>query len=571
MTQLEQLPQLSGTPIEGGEAFVYFSTSEPQIVYKKYKTPRISTQASRLIEQNRFINALRPSDRARLTEAVTWPLALYGTEQKIEGCKMQKVSNHFYFSATVANVNKERITQLDYLIDTKWWSKPAVKSSGRIIVEMAARIEICYEYLLTLQSIWENNAFYGDVSPKNLLWTLSPYPRVMFLEGDSICITSDPNLEEIHTNGWFPNSQLKDLTSRDRSLGGLLVFRIIKEDLNTRPQAIDNYSGNQSSILKASRNLWQTGSSQHLDELIKALHSQRSQRLIRLALNRAIDKGHAIEVLRHQPSAPSAEEQEVINLAHKQITIEELLSHSTTTRRHALLRRRVPMPGFQFDITSPIEKQATKDTDLKRLVNELDFENAASQFLRKQKTFKLTSEIIRSLQHFLVQLEPAAIRQAKSVDESIEITWAWPLDTSINALIITGSLKNEISFRHVLLWDNFTNRAYIKPKLAKFIDHLSVQWALLIDDGCVITPSHFWTSLDDCQKSPDPQRFPTTPRDNILIHQRPQLSPQPLNYNFAQPQLTRVNLINQFQRTRVARLLKKFGLIIWKKIIRRYP
>lgn len=569
MTQLEQLPQLSGTPIEGGEAFVYFDTSDPQIVYKRYKTPRIGTQASRLIEQNRFINALRPSDRARLTEAVTWPLALYGTEQKIDGCKMQKVSNHFYFSATVGNVNKERITQLDYLIDTKWWSKPAVKSTGQLLVEMTARIEICHEYLLTLQSIWENNAFYGDVSPKNLLWTLSPYPRVMFLEGDSICITSDPNLEEIHTNGWFPNSQLKDLTSRDRSLGGLLVFRIIKEDLNARPQAIDNYSGNQSSILKASRNLWQTGSTQHLDELIKALHSQRSQRLVRLALNRAIDKGHAIEVLRHQPSAPSAEELEVINLAHKQITIEELLSDSKTTRRRDLLRRRVPMPGFEFDITSSIEKQATKDTDLKRLVNELDFENAASQFLQKQKAFKLTSEVIRSLQHFLVQLEPAAIRQSKSADQSIELTWAWPLETSVNALVITGSFENKISFRHVFLWDNVTSRASIKPKLAQFVDHLSIQWALVIHDGTVITPTQFWGSLDDCQKSLDSQRLPTSPIDNILFHRRPQPPPQPLNYNFAQPQLNKFKRINRFQKTRVGRLIQKFALNIWKKLTRR--
>jgi len=571
--QLERLPQLTGTPIKGGESLVYFSASDPDIVFKKYKTPRTHENARRAIEQNRFINALRPSDKRRLTETITWPLALYGTEKEIEGCKMQKVAKSFYFSATVGNVDKERISQVNYLIDTSWWSRPAVKQVKRPdIVAPAVRVELCHEYLLTLHCLWANGAFYGDISPKNLLWTLAPHPRVMFLEGDSVGLVSDSDGDAIHTTEWFPNPSISDVTSRDRSLGGLLVFRILREDLFVKPRPTDNYSGSLTNILKASRELWQTGSEQSLNNLLNALHAQRSDKLIRIALQRATACGHASEIIRHIPATPTAEELETLELAKKQIATETSILHMNPTRRRSLMRRRLPLPGFEFDLHDSAEIEAKKNSDLVKLIRELDFESAASQYLRSQNRFSLTTDLIRSLQHHLVQVEPTHAKHLRNPDSSIDITWSWPTEPSINAAVVTGSLNGTISFRQALRRQSSPTNATIKPRLAKTIDQIQIQWALITEAGNIITPSQIWDNKQDCEftvKSTPAQTSSISAPADIVLHQRPSGPPQPVNYGFRRPKPVSASRMRRLPKTRVGRFTSRVFKFLKRKVLRR--
>lgn len=571
--QLERLPQLTGSPIEGGEALVYFSASDPDIVFKKYKTPRTHENARRAIEQNRFINALRPSDKLRLTETITWPLALYGTEKEIEGCKMQKVAKSFYFSATVGNVDKERISQVNYLIDTSWWSRPAVKQVKRPdIVTPAVRVELCHEYLLTLSRLWANGAFYGDISPRNLLWTLAPHPRVMFLEGDSVGLVSDSDGDAIHTTEWFPNSSISDVTSRDRSLGGLLVFRILREDLHVKPRPTDNYSGSLTNILSTSRELWQTGSEQSLNTLLTALHAQRSDKLIRIALQRATARGHASEIVRHLPATPTAEELETLELAKKQLATETSILYMSPTRRRSLMRRRLPLPGFEFDLQDSAETEARKNSDLAKLIRELDFESAASQYLRSQQRFSLTTDLIRSLQHHLVQVEPSHAKRLRNPDSSINLTWSWPAEPSINSAVITGSFNNALVFRQVLQRQNSPTYATIRPRLAKTIDQIHIQWALITEAGNIITPSQTWDDKQDCEltvKSTPAQSSSVSAPADIVLHQRPSGPPQPVNYGFRRPKPVSATRLRRLPKTRVGRITSSVFKFVKRKVLRR--
>jgi len=571
--RLETLPQLTGTPIEGGEALVYFSASDPDIVIKKYKTPRTHENARRAIEQNRFINSLRPSDKLRLTETITWPLALFGTERDIQGCKMQKVAKSFYFSATVGNVDKERISQVNYLIDTSWWSSPAVKRVQRPdIVSPSVRVELCYEYLLTLSRLWENGAFYGDISPRNLLWTLAPHPRVMFLEGDSVGLVSDSDGDAIHTTEWFPNPSISDLISRDRSLGGLLVFRILREDLHVKPRPTDAYTGPLTNILNAARELWQTGSSQSLHNLLDSLHAQRSDKLIRMALQRATTRGHASEIIRHTPVTPTAEELEILELAKKQLAIETSILHATPTRRRSLMRRRLPLPGFEFDLHDSAETEATKNSDLQQLVSQLDFESAASQYIRSQTRFSLTPDLIRSLQHHLVQVEPTFAKQTRNPDGSLDITWSWPSEPTINAAVITGSLNNTISFRQVLPRQNSPTRATVKPRLARTIDQIQIQWTLITEAGNVITPIQAWDTKQDCELTIKPnssQISSAAAATDIVLHQRPSGPLQPVNYGFRQQRPLPTTRRRRLPNTRIGRLTSKVFRFLKRKVLRR--
>jgi hypothetical protein len=571
--QLENLPQLTGTPIQGGEAEVYFSSADPDIVIKKYKIPRTNQNARRAIEQNRFINALRPSDKLRLTETITWPLALYGDERVIEGCKMQKVSKSFYFSATVGNVDKERICQVNYLIDTSWWSKPAVKRVQQPdIVRPEVRVELSYEYLLTLSCLWANGAFYGDISPKNLLWTLAPHPRVMFLEGDSIGLVSDSDGDAIHTTEWFPNPSISDLLSRDRSLGGLLVFRILQQNLHVKPRPADIFVGPLANALNAARELWQTGSEASLSNLLKALHIERSDKLIRMAFQRSAARGFASEILRHRPAAPTAEEQEILELANDQIAIETSILHMSTTRRNLLIRRRLPLPGFEFDLHNLAETDATKNSDLVRLISELDFESAASQYLRNQERFSLTPQLTRSLQHHLVQVEPTVAKLARNADSSIDVAWSWPAEPSINAAVITGSLNKAISFRQILKRQNSSTHATIKPRLAKTVDHIQIQWALITDAGNIITPSQTWDNKRSCEYSSKPtpsQTASSSTSTEIVFHPRPTGPPQPRNYGFKAPGPLVPNRAGRLRNTRIARLASHVFKLLQRKVLKK--
>jgi hypothetical protein len=302
------------------------------------------------------------------------------------------------------------------------------------------------------------------------------------------------------------------------------------------------------------------------------LHAQRSDKLIRLALQRAAARGFASEILRHKPATPTAEERETLQLADKQLATEISILHMISKRRRLLMRRRLPQPGFEFDLHHSVESDAKENSDLAGLIREFDFESAASQYLRSQSRFSLTPDLIRSLQHHLVQVELISPKQLRRRDNSLHLTWSWPTEPSINAAVITGSLDNTISFRRVLQRQHSPTHATIKPQLAKTIDGIQIQWALITEAGSVITPSQTWDHKQDCEltlKSTLPQTtLPTTSTD-IVFHQRPSGPLQPVNYGFRQPKSSPKPQTRRAPRVRFRRVFSRVFQFLNRKVLQR--
>jgi hypothetical protein len=302
------------------------------------------------------------------------------------------------------------------------------------------------------------------------------------------------------------------------------------------------------------------------------MHLHRSDKLIRMALQRTKERGHASEILNHKPASPSPEEQEILDLAKKQLEMETSILHMNPTRRRSLIRRRMPLPGFEFDLAESSETPATKNSDISKLIGELDFESAAAQFLARQNRFSLTPELIRSIQHLLVQVEPTHVKQVRTPNGEIDLVWSWPNEPAVNAAVATGIFNNEVVFRNVLPRRASPCRATIKPRLAKTTDKVAIQWALVTDSGAIVTPSQKWNNKQECEittKSTQPQTQPTPVEAEIVLHQRPARPQQPVNYGFQPPRKLSPTWRSRLRHTPIGRLAVRVISLLRTKVPRK--
>ena len=168
---------------------------------KKFNTPLTGEQAQmlhRLIDVQRWA---RPSEREILLGRFSWPVEGFGTPDQILGYSMPRAPLDAYFNLTSAGRTEQKLLQLKYLMDNKYWSGKAITSSKPNINEQD-RLEMAIDLVDAIQVIHRYGLIYGDVSSNNMCGRLGGQPSVFLLDADSIVTPDIRARNPVATPGW---------------------------------------------------------------------------------------------------------------------------------------------------------------------------------------------------------------------------------------------------------------------------------------------------------------------------------------------------------------------------------
>jgi hypothetical protein len=138
------------------------------------------------------------------------------------------------FATTLAG--RERLLELQFLLYPKrpMWSDLVLPTAEE-------RCVLARRYVLLLQALHRNDLVVGDVSMKNLLWTLAGGPGVFAIDCDGFRVAGHrPAVRQAETSGWRdPDARPGVATvDSDRYKLALLVLRVLLADHAVTPRSI---------------------------------------------------------------------------------------------------------------------------------------------------------------------------------------------------------------------------------------------------------------------------------------------------------------------------------------------
>ncbi|MCV7409231.1 protein kinase family protein [Mycobacterium florentinum] len=222
---------------QGGQGVVYrapnvktkFATS---MVYKEYKT---QTQAeidfTALAAMPALVeDSLTYAQAERLVSIAAWPCALVEDSGKTTGFVMPAISDQFFIPMTTAKGTSTTTAEFQHLLNHS-----TVLEARGINISVAQRYTLLREVASTLTFLHEHGVCVGDISPKNLLFSLEPREAIYFIDCDAMRINGTSALRQVETPGWgVPSGEELATIYSDTYKLGLLALRLLAGDQNTQ-------------------------------------------------------------------------------------------------------------------------------------------------------------------------------------------------------------------------------------------------------------------------------------------------------------------------------------------------
>ena len=227
---------LSGAP----NVKTQFATS---MVFKEYK-PR-SARRHRLHGSIRYacsgrrIAVLQGSGKTDLNRS----LAMRHRQRRHGTGRLRDAvdSRKFLISLTTVKGVSQTAAELQHLLNER-----SVLAARGIEVDDAQRYALLREVASALTFLHDIDVCVGDISPKNMLFALTPREAVYFIDCDAMRIKGISALPQAETPGWEvpPGEELATIYSDTYKLG-LLALRLVAGDQDTRsPKRIPSATPN---------------------------------------------------------------------------------------------------------------------------------------------------------------------------------------------------------------------------------------------------------------------------------------------------------------------------------------
>jgi serine/threonine protein kinase len=224
---------------QGGQGVVYRApnvktTFAASMVYKEYKAHGLAgidftalAAMPALVEE-----ALSYTQAERLISIAAWPCALVEDAGSPTGFVIPAIPDEFFISLTTAKGFSSSTAEFQHLLN-----HPAVLAARGITVDDAQRCTLLRETASALAFLHKHGVCVGDISPKNLLFSLSPHEAVYFIDCDAMCINGVSALPQVETPGWnAPAGEELATIYTDTYKLGLLALRLITgEQDSTNP------------------------------------------------------------------------------------------------------------------------------------------------------------------------------------------------------------------------------------------------------------------------------------------------------------------------------------------------
>jgi hypothetical protein len=207
-----------------------------EAAYKEYRADKINeVDVSILREMVAFLSSLPFTDGANLIARAAWPACLVEERSKIAGFLMPRIPSHFLINNFRLPSGKTKQVNAEFqhlLNDAKLLSAHGITLTDNIryklLHALAASLEFFHGYRIAV----------GDLSSRNVLFSLSPKQSVYFIDCDSMNFCGEFVLPQVETTDWdiravSPSEDLGTIQT-DRYKFGLFVLRLFTGHQTTR-------------------------------------------------------------------------------------------------------------------------------------------------------------------------------------------------------------------------------------------------------------------------------------------------------------------------------------------------
>lgn len=211
----------------GGQGVVYDAPAvstkfAAAMVYKEYTAQSLRDMDSdALAAMPGFLEQLPYDDGARLISIAAWPCKTVVTADTVTGFVMPKLPDEFFIPLTTAKGTSRALAEFQHLLNPRTF----VASLG-ISINDEQRCQLLRAAASALAFLHKNGVCVGDISPKNLLFSLNP-PAVHFIDCDAMRVNGASVLPQAETpNWWTPDGEEKATPQTDTYKLGLLALRL---------------------------------------------------------------------------------------------------------------------------------------------------------------------------------------------------------------------------------------------------------------------------------------------------------------------------------------------------------
>jgi hypothetical protein len=212
---------------EGGEGVVYRCGRHPDLVLKRWHRPQpsIGRTLQRLDERLRHL----PADQlAYVRSRMVLPRRLVVERGSVVGFLMPRVPDEFYAES---DQGKRFLVELQHLV---YAGTPKVRTLGLPRVTLDDRLELLRQWTTVVACLHAIGVVVGDISERNLLWTLSPEPRALFIDCDAMRIEGEVDERAAVQAPDFRDPAAERALTRasDSYKLGLVVTRVLTGDFH---------------------------------------------------------------------------------------------------------------------------------------------------------------------------------------------------------------------------------------------------------------------------------------------------------------------------------------------------
>jgi serine/threonine protein kinase len=222
---------------QGGQGVVYAAPNvktkfAASMVYKEYKPATLAAiDFTALAAMPALVeDSLSYAEAERLISVAAWPCALVEDAGAPTGFVMPAIADEFFINLTTVKGVSRVAAEFQHLLN-----HPSVLTARGIDITEAQRYSLLREAASGLAFLHKHGVCVGDISPKNLLFSLAPHEAIYFIDCDAMRINGVSVLPQVATPGWqaHPGEELATVYTDTYKLG-LLALRLLAGDHDTK-------------------------------------------------------------------------------------------------------------------------------------------------------------------------------------------------------------------------------------------------------------------------------------------------------------------------------------------------
>ena len=222
---------------QGGQGIVYpapraTTKFASKMVYKEYKPQaRAGVNFGALAAMPTLVeDTMSDREGHELVSIAAWPCALVENGTGPAGFVMPAIPDPFFIDLTTVKGVSRTAAEFQHLLNPH-----SVLAARGITITDTQRYELLREVAKALSFLHRIGVCVGDISPKNLLFSLRPRPAVYFIDCDTMRVNGVSVLPQVETPEWqVPAGEELATIQSDTYKLGLLALRLLTGEQHTK-------------------------------------------------------------------------------------------------------------------------------------------------------------------------------------------------------------------------------------------------------------------------------------------------------------------------------------------------